>query len=202
DVDDVGDLVAQRVQGTHGGFATRARTLDAHFQRLHAVIQRGASGLFGRDLRCERRGLARTAEARTARSRPRQRVALAVGDGDDGVVEGSLHVHDAVGDDALGFLLGLDRWCHVLWTLLSKSAATACAALVTSRATGPARKSLLDRTTRTFARARIGARTLTTHRQAAAMAQTAIRAESDLIGVAGSIPACMQIVFDRERPMP
>src|SRR5581483_1619826 len=108
-----------------------------------------------------------------------------------------LHVHDAVGDDALGFLLGLDRWCHVLWTLLSKSAATACAALVTSRATGPARKSLLDRTTRTFARARIGARTLTTHRQAAAMAQTAIRAEVDQ-PLDADADFATQVAFHRE----
>src|SRR5690348_11047950 len=112
DVNDVGDLVAQRVQRTHRRFAARARSLDAHLQRLHAVVQRDAAGLLGGDLRGERGGLARTAEARTAGGCPRQRVALAIGDGDDGVVEGGLHVHDAVGDDALGFLLGLDRWCH------------------------------------------------------------------------------------------
>src|SRR5690606_10852557 len=59
------------------------------------------------DLGSERGGLARAAETRAARSRPRQRIALAVGDGDDGVVERSVDVGDAVGDDALDLLLRL-----------------------------------------------------------------------------------------------
>src|SRR5690242_12394509 len=100
-VDDVGDLVAGVVERTHGRLAARTRTLDAHFQRLHAVVERGLARLFGGDLRGERGGLARTAEARAARSRPRQRIALAIGDRDDGVVEGSVDMRDAIGDDAL-----------------------------------------------------------------------------------------------------
>src|SRR5690606_6221889 len=40
DVRDTGDLDAQRVQRTHGGFAPRTRALDAHFQRLDAVFHR------------------------------------------------------------------------------------------------------------------------------------------------------------------
>jgi hypothetical protein len=59
--------------------------------------------------------LRETAEARAAGGRPRQCVALAIGDRHDGIVERSLHVHDAVSDDALGFLLGLgsnDRFVH------------------------------------------------------------------------------------------
>src|SRR3546814_19795292 len=39
--------------------------------------------------------------------RPLQRCALAVGDGDDGVVERSMDVGDAIGDDALDLLLRL-----------------------------------------------------------------------------------------------
>src|SRR5690242_20539327 len=79
DVDDVGDLVTQRVQRTHRRLAARAGALDAHFQRLHAVVQRDTAGLLGGDLRGERGGLARTAEARAAGRRPGERVALAVG---------------------------------------------------------------------------------------------------------------------------
>src|SRR5690606_16765305 len=71
------------------------------------VVERGLAGLLGGDLRGERGRLARTAETRAARSRPRQRIALAIGDGDDGVVERSVDVGDAVGDDSLDLLLGL-----------------------------------------------------------------------------------------------
>src|SRR3546814_4708786 len=81
-VDDVGDLVADVVERTYGRLSARTRTLDAPFQRLHAVVERGLPGLLGGDLGCERGRLARTAEARAARSRPLPRVALAVGDGD------------------------------------------------------------------------------------------------------------------------
>src|SRR5687768_11471435 len=104
-VDDVGDLVTDVVQGTNGGFATGTRALDADLEGLDAVVERGAPGLFGGDLGCERGRLARAAETRAARSRPRERVALAVGDRDDGVVKRSVDVGDAVGDDALDLLL-------------------------------------------------------------------------------------------------
>src|SRR5690606_21320793 len=95
--------------------AARTRALDAHFQRLHAVVQRILARLLGGDLGCERGRLARAAETRAARGRPRQRVALAVGDRDDGVVERSVDVRDAVGDDALDLLLllGCCRLGHV-----------------------------------------------------------------------------------------
>src|SRR5215813_2152670 len=86
-VDDVGDLVAERVERTHGRLAPRARALDAHFERLHAVFLRGAPGLLGGDLRGERRRLARTAEARATGGGPGQRVALAIGDRHDRIVE-------------------------------------------------------------------------------------------------------------------
>src|SRR5690606_17312630 len=48
--------------------------------------------------RRERRGLARTLESLAAARRPGERAALAVGDGDDRVVERCMHVRDAVGD--------------------------------------------------------------------------------------------------------
>src|SRR6187399_2725134 len=100
DVDDVGDLVADGVQRTHRRLAARARALDAHFERLQAVLLRRAASLLRRDLRGERRALARTAEARATRGGPGQGVALAVSDGDHRVVERRLDVRDAVRDDA------------------------------------------------------------------------------------------------------
>src|SRR5690606_30420984 len=100
-VDDVGDLVAHIVERADGGLTARARALDADFKRLHAVVEGGLAGLLRGDLGSERGRLARAAETRAARSRPRQRIALAVGDGDDRVVERSVDVGDAVCDDAL-----------------------------------------------------------------------------------------------------
>src|SRR5690606_28885270 len=151
-VDDVGDLVADVVERTYGRLAARTRTLDAHFQRLHAVVERGLACLLGGDLRGERGRLARTAETRAARGRPRQRVALAVGDRDDGVVERSVDVGDAVGDDALDLLLRLcSGWLgHDRFPLLPD---------------GPAR---------TLAGAGIGPGALAAQRQAAAVAQAAV----------------------------
>src|SRR5690242_11366161 len=168
DVDDVGDLVAERIQGTHRRLAARTRALDAHFQRLDAVIQRHAPSLLRRDLRGERRGLARTAETCPARGRPRQCIALTIGDGNDGVVEGSLDVGDAVNDDALGLLLRLGSWfVHGLsgWKMLLCNDA---------RPSRRARHLFLDGATRALAGACVGAGALAARRQATAMTQTAI----------------------------
>src|SRR5690606_4950919 len=151
-VDDVGDLVADVVERTYGRLSSRTRALDAHFQRLHAVVERGLAGLLGGDLGRERGRLARTAEARAARSRPRKRIALAVGDGDDGVVERSVDMRDAIGDDALDLLLRLDGgWFgHCLFPLLP------------------------DGLARTLAGTGIGPGALAAQRQAATVAQAAI----------------------------
>src|SRR5690606_19906501 len=150
-VDDVGDLVAHVVQRTHGRLAARTRALDAHFQRLHAVVQRILARLLGGDLGCERGRLARAAETRAARGRPRQRVALAVGDGDDGVVERRVHVGDAIGDDALDLLLGFrGSWLGHVCSLLP------------------------DGLARTLAGTGIGPGALAAQGKAAAMAQAAI----------------------------
>src|SRR5690606_40093363 len=152
-VDDVGDLVAHVVQRTYGRLTTRTRALDAHFQRLDAVVQRILARLLGGDLGGERGRLARAAEARAPRGRPRQRVALAVGDRDDGVVERSVDVRDAVGDDALDLLLLLAccRLGHV-----------GCPRL------------LPDGLARTLAGTGIGPGTLAAQGQAATVAQAAV----------------------------
>src|SRR6185312_10798102 len=104
DVDDVEDLEAERVQRAHGRFATRAGALDPHFDCLDAILASHATGLFGGDLRSERGGLARATETGAAGGSPRQGIALAIGDGDDGVVEGGLHVRHRIGDNALDLL--------------------------------------------------------------------------------------------------
>src|SRR6201999_468754 len=150
DGDDVEHLVAQCIQRTHSGLTTRTRALVAHFDRLHTVIACSAASLFGGNLGSERSGLARTAETRAACSNPRQSVAVTIGDGDDSVVEGGLLVSHGIRDNALDHLLGLNRLSHV-WNPL-----------------------LLDRATGTLTGTCVGTRALAAHRQATAVAQTAV----------------------------
>src|SRR5262245_41039008 len=86
-VGDAADLETDRVKRAHRGLTAGARAFDAHFDVLNTAFLSCTSRALRRDLRGKRRRLARTLEAGVAGSRPRQRVALAVGDGDDGVVE-------------------------------------------------------------------------------------------------------------------
>src|SRR5690242_14667610 len=171
DVDDVQHLVAERVQRTHRRLTARARALDAHFDGLHAVVASGATSLLGGDLGGKRGRLARTAETGAASGRPRQRVALAIGDGDDGVVEGGLHVSHGIRDNALDLLLGLDRLGHNSNPLL------------------------LDRATRTLAGAGVGTRALTAHRQATTVAKTAVATQIHQT-LDGDTHLATQIAFD------
>src|ERR1022692_1153362 len=89
-------LQTAAIQGTHRGFAARSRTHDADFDVLHAMLLRRRARPLGGHLRRERRRFARTAKAAAARSRPGQRIALAVGNRNDGVVEGGMHMRDRI----------------------------------------------------------------------------------------------------------
>src|SRR5580698_4205124 len=106
DVFNVGDLQTAAVQRTHRRFASRSGTHHAHLDILHPVLLRRRTGALGRHLRGERGRLARAAEAAAARGRPGQRVALTVGDGDDGIVERGVHVRDRVQDVLARLLAG------------------------------------------------------------------------------------------------
>src|SRR2546429_1562922 len=97
-VRDAGNLQPDRIERPHRRFAPRAGALDADIDVLHAAFLRRAPGAIGRDLRRERRRLARPLEPGVPRGRPGKSVALPVGDGDDGVVERRVHVRDALGD--------------------------------------------------------------------------------------------------------
>src|SRR5512144_1292467 len=169
-VGDARDLDAERIQRAHSGFATGAGPLDPHLEVLDAAVDRRLAGLLGRDLRRERRRLARALEARAAGRRPRERVALAVGDRDDRVVEGRVDVRDAFGDVLLDLLA---RARGGLRLLRLRGHAWAVLALFGRRR----RAGGLARLARTFSRARIRARALAAHRQAAAMTHAAVAAE-------------------------
>src|SRR5215208_6817951 len=115
DVLDALDLQAGGLEGADGRLPAGAGTLDEHVDLADAVLLGPTSGLLGRQLGRERGGLARALEADVARRRPRDRVALGVGDGHDRVVEAGLDVGMGVRDVLLlatpGLLgSGLLRW--------------------------------------------------------------------------------------------
>ena len=75
-----------------------AGALHLHLDAAQTVLHRCAGGLLGGHLRGERGALARPLEADAAGRRPRDDVALGVGDRDDRVVERALDVNDTDGD--------------------------------------------------------------------------------------------------------
>src|SRR6266404_3924878 len=105
-VSDAGDLQTAVVERTHCGLAAWAGSTNTYLDVLHAMLLRGSACLLGGNLCRERRALARPAKAAAARGRPRQRVALAIGDRDDRVVEGGMHVRDCI-EHVLASLLRL-----------------------------------------------------------------------------------------------
>src|SRR6185312_2693559 len=97
-VADAGDRKADRLEGTERALAAGTGTLDLDLQGADAVVGGLAAGILGRDLRGVRRRLAAALEAHHPGTRPGNRIALRVGDGDHGVVEAGVHVGDAGGD--------------------------------------------------------------------------------------------------------
>ncbi len=90
------DADTQGTQGAHGGLTAWTWTFDLDVEILDALVLSSTTCHFRSDLSCKRGRLARTLEALATRRSPRQGVALAIGDRDDGVVERSVHVCDAV----------------------------------------------------------------------------------------------------------
>jgi len=95
-VRDGSDADTQSTQGANRGFTARTGTLDFDFQVLDALFDSSTTGHFRSNLSSKGSRLTRTLEALATRRSPRQSVALTVGDGDDRVVERSVHVRDAV----------------------------------------------------------------------------------------------------------
>src|SRR5690606_12251227 len=106
---DVRDLQSAGVERTHRRLAAGTGALDAHLDHLDAMLLSSGAGLLGGNLSRERRALARAAETAAARRRPRQRVALPVGDRHDRVVERGMHVRDRVGHMLLDLLATFAR---------------------------------------------------------------------------------------------
>src|SRR5262249_25647037 len=106
DVLDGLDGQAGGLQGGNGRLASGAGTLDAHLDLLEAELAGPLGGDLGGPLGGERRALARALEPDRSGRRITERVAVGVGDGDNGVVERRLDVGDAPADVAslLAFL--------------------------------------------------------------------------------------------------
>src|SRR5690242_9748884 len=98
DVLDLPDLQAGGLQRADRGLAAGAGTLDEDVDLANAVFLRLAGGVLRRELRGERRRLARALEADVTGAGPRDHVPLRVGDRDDRVVERALDVRVPVGD--------------------------------------------------------------------------------------------------------
>src|SRR5215210_3740393 len=104
------DLEAGGLERADRRLAARPRALDEDLDLLQAVLHALARTGVGRDLRCERRRLARALEARGAGGLPGDHVALLVGERDDRVVERRLDVRladrDVLPDTAAGATTG------------------------------------------------------------------------------------------------
>ena len=110
EIADEGDLETGRSERAQRRLAARAGALHVDAERAHAVLHRLVRGVFGGELRRERRRLARALEALHARRRPGNDVARDVRDRDDRVVERRGDVSDAALDvllRLLGFGLAL-----------------------------------------------------------------------------------------------
>src|ERR1044071_1361445 len=112
DVPHAGDLEACGLQRPDRGLAARARALHEDLDLLHALLDALAGGRVGRHLSGEGSRLAGALEAGAAGGLPSDHVALAVGEGDDRVVEAGLDVRLADRDvllDAAAATLGATR---------------------------------------------------------------------------------------------
>src|SRR6195256_3072298 len=184
-VRDAGDLQSAIVERAHRRLTPRSGSPDAHFHVLHAVLLGGDTGLLGRHLRRERSSLARATEAAAPGGRPGKRVALPIGDGDDRVVEGGMHVRDRI-EHVLARLLrllgrrgrgrrcaGLLGFLALLWFLAVLGFLLLGHSLCLSR-----RCVQLDRLlARTLAGTCVGARALAAHRQSAGATDPAVATE-------------------------
>src|SRR5262245_57711344 len=95
---DRGDLKADRLQRPQRRLAARARPHHLDVEHLHAVLHRLLAGVLGRHLGRIRGRLARALEAHGPGRRPGNGIALRVGNGDHGIVEGGADVRHAGGD--------------------------------------------------------------------------------------------------------
>src|SRR5690606_5921081 len=114
DIGDAADLVTTRVQRAYRGLTTRAGALHINVEVLQTIFQSRLTSTLGRYLSSERGAFTRTTETGTTGSRPAQSVALAVGNGDDGVVERRVDVGDTINHRLFDFFTNTSsRLSHI-----------------------------------------------------------------------------------------
>src|SRR5690554_7332972 len=97
DVSDVAHFQPTRIQRTNRGLASRARSFDLHVEVLQTVqLDSSFACTLGSHLGRKRSAFARATETWTTRCGPAQSIALAISDGDNGVVEGRMNECDSV----------------------------------------------------------------------------------------------------------
>src|SRR5205823_1918426 len=101
---DGANFKSSRVQRTDGRFASGAGAVDADFQHTDTMFAGLVGGGHGRLLRGKRSALTRPTEAERTSALPGERPALAISNGDNGVVEGGLDVSNPM-RDVLALLL-------------------------------------------------------------------------------------------------
>src|SRR5699024_4228303 len=169
---------AGSLQGADGGLAAGARALYVDFDALHAVLHRQAGRGLSGGLGGERSRFPGTAEAQLARAGPGYRVALGIGDGDDGVVERRLDM----GGAALDILALAAAADHTLRTFLCHCENPSLLLLVGHGLPG------------SLAGPGIGLGALASYRKALAVAHTAVAADLDQpLHVEGHVAA--QVAF-------
>src|SRR5262249_43956029 len=157
------DLEPGSLQRANRRLTARARALDEHLDLLQPVLHALPRARVGGDLRGERRRLARALEAGAAGGLPRNDIAVLVGERDDRVVERRLDVGLPDGD--------------VLAHAAARAAAGRC---LPRRGHLGLRRRLLAAAgglCRAFAGTGVGAGALAVHREPAAVADPAVRAD-------------------------
>src|SRR5690606_40093529 len=84
-VGDAGDFITTAIQSTNGRFTSRTWTLDVHVEVLEAVFQCRLTSTLCSYLSSKGGAFTRTTETGATGSGPGQRIALTIGDSDDGV---------------------------------------------------------------------------------------------------------------------
>jgi hypothetical protein len=118
------DTDAQCTQCAHRRFTTWAWAFDFDVEVFNTLFHRCTAGHFGGDLGCKWCGFTRTFETLATRRRPRQGIALAISDRDDGVVKRCVYVCYAVSNILANFFANtcgcaILSFCHTISLLLA-----------------------------------------------------------------------------------
>src|SRR5207237_1820975 len=111
DVANQSEIESDRLQRTHGRFASSARAFDENLHFFESVTHRLPRCIL-RDQLCRvSRNIARTFETNFARARPANYVSVQICDRDEGIVKARVYVRD-VGIHDLGYY-----YIHITWFL-------------------------------------------------------------------------------------